>query len=166
MSLENFKNNIFSNLSPNLEKQSENPKAIFVSKDTGLTPEELDEKYIIHPKHHALASNITDFVTVIGSAKMIHEAVKGEQMGTEKKLEGWRRIAHGAAGAGFLASDLTGVGAIASIGSKLIGRGALSVTEKLVEKTFLKQIAKKEIIQEGVKLKVSAEKRSEMRENL
>ncbi len=139
MSLENFKNNPDANLSNHSN---------FISKDAGLTLEQLDEKYIIHPKHHTLASNITDFVPVVGSAKMIKEAISGEQMGTGNKIEGWRRAVHGVTGAAFLAADLTGIGAVGSIAGKALMRGGIKVGEKVAERQILqsgeKAIFKKE----------------------
>lgn len=161
MSLENFKNNPDANLSnhPN-----------FVSKDAGLTPEQLDEKYIIHPKHHTLASNITDFVPVVGSAKMIKEAISGEQMGTGNKIEGWRRAVHGVTGAAFLAADLTGIGAVGSIAGKALMRGGIKVGEKLVEKVAERQILnsgeKAMLKKEGSKLVTRGEVRMDKSEEI
>lgn len=157
MSLENFKNNPDANLSnhPN-----------FVSKDAGLTPEQLDEKYIIHPKHHALASDITDFVPVVGSAKMIKEAISGEQMGTGNKIEGWRRVVHGVTGAAFLAADLTGIGAVGSIAGKALMRGGIKVGEKVAERQILQSGEKAIFKKEGSKLIERGEVRIERQENM
>ncbi len=147
------------NLNDNLDSRLEKTNTSFISKDTGLTSEELDAKYIIHPKHHAAASNIADFVPVIGSIKMITEAVSGEQMGTLKKIEGWRRAVHGVTGAAFLAADLTGVGAVGSLAGKALMRGGIKVGEKIVERKILESGEKTLLKQEGGKLAARGENR-------
>lgn len=91
-----------------------------------------DQKYSIH-KVKNWTSHAADFVPVVGSAKMVYEAVKGEQIGTGKSISGWQRAAHGVTGAAFLAADLTGVGALGSIAGKAIARGGIKIGEHIIE---------------------------------
>ena len=91
-----------------------------------------DQKYSIH-NVKSWASHAADFVPVLGSAKMVYEAVNGEQFGTGKSISGWQRAAHGATGAVFLAADLTGVGALGSIAGKALTRGGIRLGEHIIE---------------------------------
>lgn len=117
---------------------------VFESKDKNLTPQQLDEKYLAPAyKKKRFLSSAADFVPVVGSYKMIHEAVIGKQLGTKEKIKGWRRLVHGAAGAAFLASDLTGIGSLASLGGKALMRGSIKVGEKVLEKKLLMETAEK-----------------------
>lgn len=110
-----------------------------------------------------IATNVTDFVPVIGSAKMILEGIKGEQMGTNKKIESWSRIIHGTSGVVFLVLDLTGIGAI---GSEL-GKIGVKVALRSIEKETLKKVVGNKIIQkEALKLSVLGEKRIKAKEEL
>lgn len=93
-----------------------------------------DQKYSIH-KVKNWTSHTADFVPVVGSAKMVYEAVKGEQIGTGKSISGWQRAAHGVTGAAFLAADLTGVGALGSIAGKAIARGGIKIGEHVIEQS-------------------------------
>lgn len=93
-----------------------------------------DQKYSIH-KVKNWTSHAADFVPVVGSAKMVYEAVKGEQIGTGKSISGWQRAAHGVTGAAFLAADLTGVGALGSIAGKAIARGGIKIGEHVIEQS-------------------------------
>ncbi len=101
-----------------------------------------DDIYLIKKR----VTNIVDFVPIVGSAKMVTEAFKGEQYGTHKKIEGWRRGVHGVAGAAFLAADFTGVGAVGSLITKgaLRGilRGGIKSGEKIAEKAILESSEK------------------------
>ncbi|MDQ5957050.1 MAG: hypothetical protein QG614_21 [Patescibacteria group bacterium] len=107
------------------------------SADAGLTQEELDDKYLApHYRRQEIGSAALDFVPVLGSAKMVHESFTGQQEFTGHKIEGWRRLVHGVSGAAFLASDLSGVGAVASLGGKALLRGGIKFGEKIASKSL------------------------------
>ena len=110
-----------------------------------------DEKYKVRSR----ITNITDFVPVVGSAKMMQEAVTGRQIGTGKKIEGWRRVVHGVTGTAFLAADLTGVGAVGSVVGKAFLRGAIKGGEKIVLQSAEKRLLQKE----GANLAARGDKR-------
>lgn len=99
----------------------------------------------------SLTTNALDFLPVIGSAKMIAEGLRGKQFGTDKEIKGLGRLVHTASGVGFLALDMTGIGALASE----LGKGALKVGEHVavgaVEKTLEKTITK-EAVEVGEKV--------------
>lgn len=110
-----------------------------------------------------IATNVTDFIPVIGSAKMILEGITGNQIGTGKKIESWSRIIHGGSGVVFLAFDLTGLGAI---GSEL-GKIGVKVALRSIEKGTLKKVVGNKIIQkEAIELSVLGEKRIKAKEEL
>jgi hypothetical protein len=105
------------------------------------------------------ATNVVDFIPIIGSAKMIIEAIRGEQFGTEKEISGKVRLIHGISGVGFLVADLTGIGAIASE----FGKAGI----KILEKEVLVKIVENAIIkEEAVKLAVKGEQRIAKKEKL
>ena len=114
-----------------------------------------------------IVTNATDYIPVVGSAKMFMEGVKGKQYGTGKELSGWKRVVHGATGAAFLASDLTGIGALASLGGKFIVKGGIKVAgqtaEKLAEQAIVRQAekvaARKLALKEGATLHERGERR-------
>ncbi len=112
-----------------------------------------DEKYRVRSR----VTNITDFIPVVGSAKMIHEAVTGRQLGTGKKIEGWQRALHGVTGTAFLAADVTGVGAVGSVIGKVLVRGAVKAGEKMT----LRAVEMKALKQEGGRLVTNGDERIE-----
>ncbi|MDI9354828.1 MAG: hypothetical protein QM532_01170 [Cyanobium sp. MAG06] len=99
----------------------------------------LDEHYSVNKNKTHFGSEAVDFVPVVGSVKMIAEGLRGKQYGSGKEIKGVNRAIHAVAGAGFLVSDLTGIGAVASIA----GKGALKVGVKTMEKRAEQGIEKK-----------------------
>ncbi len=57
-----------------------------------------------------------DYVPVVGSAKMIGEAMRGRRAGASERMSGTERVRQGVEGAAFLAADMTGVGEVARLG--------------------------------------------------
>lgn len=100
-------------------------------------------------------TNVTDFVPVIGSAKMIIEGFKGKQYMTEKEIIGTQRVFHTVSGVVFLALDLTGVGAIASE----VGKGVIKVGERYVFRRIGSGIERKVLEKEASKLAVRGDTR-------
>lgn len=107
-------------------------------------------------------TNVTDFVPVIGSAKMIIEGLKGKQYMTEKEITGIHRVLHTASGVVFLALDLTGVGAIASE----VGKGVIKVGERYVFRRIGSGIERKVLEREASKLAVRGDKRIKKGEDI
>lgn len=95
-----------------------------------------------------VVTNVSDFIPIIGSGKMVIEGLRGKQFGTGKDIHGYQRFLHTAFGVGFFALDCTGVGAI---GSEL-GKGALKVGEQAALKTAEQIIAHQIIKKEAAKL--------------
>lgn len=102
-----------------------------------------------------IVTNVTDFIPVVGSIKMILEGLEGRQYVTHKEIKGVRRIVHTIAGAVFLGLDLTGVGAIASE----LGKGAIKIGERMALKTAEEKLAIEVVEREGEKLLVRGESR-------
>lgn len=189
MSLESFANN------NNLEKTAENNnlnqsqshkvmeelRAAKLSGDKNrieVTQKKADDIYRVKRR----ITNLTDFVPVVGSAKMLAEAFKGEQYVTGQKIEGWKRGLHGVTGAAFLAADLTGVGAVGSLIGKGALKGGIKIGEKMAEKAILESggkvvvkiteqeaaiLAQRQLLKkEGTKLVARADKRIDRAENI
>lgn len=167
-----------------------------------LTQEELDEKYIVHEvresaevqaeddrrlaeidealrlmkpsKGTTIATNAADFVPVVGSGKMIMESLRGKQYGTDKEINGIGRAVHGAAGAVFLAADLTGAGAVTSVGGKALVRGSMHLAGKVAEKGVEKmavssteKLAERQLLKrEGGKLYERGKERRNMQDEI
>jgi len=123
----------------------------------------LEEKMIKVERVKRIATNVTDFVPVIGSIKMMLEGTRGVQYGTGKKLPFLTRLIHGTSGAVFLALDITGVGVIASELGKLGIKIGLRALEK---RTLTKVIESAVIKKEGAKLVARGEKRIDKKEKL
>lgn len=124
-----------------------------------LAEKNADEKYLLKKhKRRSVISKVSDFLPIIGSSKMILEGMTGEQMGTKKILEGWRRAVHGVSGAAFLAADLTGIGAVGSIVGKGLIRGGIKLRERSLEKNVLKE--------ESIKLAERGHKRVDIANNI
>lgn len=100
-------------------------------------------------------TNVTDFVPVIGSFKMIIEGIKGKQYMTEKEITGVQRVVHTLSGVVFLGLDLTGVGAIASE----VGKGVIKVGERYVFRSIGSGIERKVLEKEASKLAVRGDNR-------
>lgn len=94
-----------------------------------------------------LATNIIDFIPVIGSTKMIIEGLRGKQFGTEKEIQGLGRIIHSGSGVLFLILDVTGAGAIISE----LGKGVFKVGERIVLKD-LEHVVEKAALEEAGKI--------------
>jgi hypothetical protein len=109
-----------------------------------------------------IATNVTDFIPIVGSAKMILEGVRGRQYGTEQKIEGVGRIVHTVSGVVFLALDMTGVGAIASE----FGKGVIKVGERTLVRTLEENLAKEIVQKEGGKLVARGETRIDTKEKI
>lgn len=89
-------------------------------------------------------SMVADYVPVVGSTKMMAEAVRGKQYGG-RELRGMDRVRHGAAGAGMLAADLTGVGEAARLGK--LGMAAVRIGEHEAA-----EVAARQAFREGTRL--------------
>ncbi len=109
-----------------------------------------------------IATNVTDFVPVVGSIKMILEGWNGKQYGTEKEIKGVGRIIHTTSGVVFLALDLTGIGAIASE----LGKGVIKVGERVAVRTIEENLAREVIGKEVTKLALRGSKRIDKKEKL
>ena len=110
-----------------------------------------------------IVTNLTDFIPLVGSAKMMLEGIIGKQLGTNKKIEGWARLGHGVSGTAFLVLDTTGLGAIASE----LGKLGIKIGMRALEKEALKKIIRNKIIQkEGDILVARGEKRMNKKEEL
>ncbi len=109
-----------------------------------------------------IATNVTDFIPVIGSAKMILEGIRGKQYGTEKEIKGVSRVIHTASGALFLGLDMTGVGVIASE----LGKGAIKIGERAALKKLEKTLAQEVVVKESAKLVARGEARIDKAENI
>lgn len=107
-------------------------------------------------------TNITDFVPVIGSIKMILEGLKGKQYGTEKEITGLGRFIHTTSGIVFLALDLTGVGAILSE----VGKGVIKIGERALVRSAEETLAREVVEKEATKLVVRGEKRIDEKEKV
>lgn len=77
-----------------------------------------------------------DVLPVVGSGKMITEAIAGQDI-TGKELDGKDRIIHGAIGVASGILNLTGIGAAAKTGGVVVGKSVL-----LLEKAAAKATAK------------------------
>ena len=109
-----------------------------------------------------IVTNVTDFVPIIGSIKMIMEGWNGKQYGTEKEVKGVGRVVHTASGVIFLALDLTGIGAIASE----LGKGALKVGERAVVKSIEATLAREVVEKEVTKLMIRGNTRIDKKEKI
>lgn len=99
-------------------------------------------------------SQAADWVPVVGSAKMIGEAMAGKRVGGGQ-LSGAARVRHGVAGGAFLAADMTGAGEVARAGK------AVKVGLKLGEKQVARAAGKR-AIREGERLYEKGRERSNM----
>lgn len=100
----------------------------------------------------SLATNIIDFIPVIGSTKMIIEGIRGRQFGTNHEITGLGRVLHTGSGALFLVLDVTGVGAIASsLGKGIFKAGVFKVGERIALKE-LELVAEKAALEEVGKI--------------
>lgn len=106
-------------------------------------------------KTRNIVTNVTDFIPVVGSIKMILEGLEGRQYVTHKEIKGISRIVHTIAGAVFLGLDLTGVGAIASE----LGKGVIKLGERAMLRSLEEKLAREAIEKEAEKLVVRGEKR-------
>ncbi|MDD3940450.1 MAG: hypothetical protein PHQ01_02660 [Candidatus Pacebacteria bacterium] len=151
--------------------------------EKGLSDKELEEiketvRHLRPSKGTTIATNAADFIPVVGSGKMIMEAVRGKQYGTDNKIKGAGRVVHGVAGAAFLAADLSGAGAVASAGGKILMRGGMKMagrgaekmvaksTERLGEKALEREAQKKILKRESLKLYDRGKERRKRQEKL
>jgi hypothetical protein len=122
----------------------------------------LDQIKSVSLRTRRIITNVTDFVPIIGSVKMIIEGIRGKQYGTEKEINGMARALHTGAGTIFLGLDMTGVGIIASE----IGKGALKFGERVAVRKLEQKIARDAIKKEGEKLLVRGEERIDRKEEM
>ncbi len=118
--------------------------------------------YLQTEKVKRIATNVTDFVPVVGSIKMIMEGWKGEQYGTEKEIKGVGRVIHTVSGVVFLALDLTGIGAIASE----LGKGVIKIGERVALRTLKETLAREVIGKEVTKLALRGSTRIDKKEKI
>ncbi len=113
-------------------------------------------------KFRKVVTNVTDFVPVIGSIKMILEGWNGKQYGTENEIKGAGRVVHTISGVVFLGLDLTGVGVIASE----FGKGVIKIGERVAVRTLEERLARKVVEKEVLKLTLRGHKRIEKKEKI
>lgn len=94
-----------------------------------------------------VATNVVDFVPILGSGKMILEGLRGKQYGTDRVISGSARIIHGVSGAIFLPLDVTGIGALVSEA----GKAGVKIGIRLLEQQPLKRL----VVHEGTQREVT-----------
>lgn len=107
-------------------------------------------------------SIVLDFIPVIGSAKMISEAIRGNQHMTGKKLDAQVRVIHGVSGAIFLTLDVTGIGVIVSE----LGKAILKMGEKLLLERVTEEVSMSVVKKESKKLIVRGKVRAKNTDSL
>jgi len=141
------------------KKQEEKPKEKQIKQLDTASLKKLKEK---EDKRDKRLTNLSDFIPVIGSIKMIAEGLQGKQYLTEKEIKGGKRFFHTLFGALFLGLDITGIGAIASG----LGKGAIKIGERLVLEEIGEGIEKEVLEKETAKLATRGDKRIEKQEKI
>ena len=98
-----------------------------------------------------IATNVVDFVPIVGSVKMILEGMRGKQYGTEKEIKGFGRLAHTVAGAVFLSLDVAGVVTLGtSTAAAEAGKGFFKIGEHAllgaVEKSLIREAGEQVVV--------------------
>lgn len=154
-------------LKHDMEEEHHIEKAVhtFSKQDTQSAQSSVDTTVHLEAKAKRvkrIATNIVDFVPIVGSIKMIVEGWKGKQFGTDKEIHGIPRMLHTGTGIVFLVLDATGIGAIVSE----LGKGVIKLGERTIVRSVEDRLAKEAIKKEGEKLAVRGEERIDRKEEI